>query len=123
MEGPGPMDQELIVLCEHMDILSFSFSPTAMKNSILFNNAKSMNIRSLDRLVSSDVMKRPTAENIAGSGLHLDHHKSFTGGQAKMVFVTHLRKKNSHGLPRVTNSNTILEEVIPKLCQFFFTLM
>ena len=63
-------------------------------------------------------MKRPTAENIAGSGLKLnDLHKIFehSGEDGfRDIFVC----SNSEGLPRVTNAKRTLDDVLPKLADF-----
>ena len=100
------------------DIMKHSYPPSAVYNSLLFSEAKSNNINSLLPLVFNGVMKRPTAENIAGSGLKLnDLRKIFErSGEDGLrdIFVC----ANSEGLPRVTNAKRTLDGVLPKLADF-----
>ena len=92
-----------------------------VSNAIIFNRQKSLNVRGLDPLVVSGICKRPTAENIAGSGLNISHlsiiYKRSGEDGLRDVFTA----KNSEGLPRVTNCKKVLDEVLPKLCHFFET--
>ena len=100
-------------------LLKYSYSPTAVHNSMLFNEEKNCNFNSLCPLISNGVMKRATAENVAGSGLNIKHlQKIFIrDGEdgLKNVFIS----KNSEDQPRVTNTKRVLEEVIPKLAEYF----
>lgn len=50
------------------EILAHSFSPTAVNNNYLFLKTTSRNIPSLEILIAKGIVKRATAENIAGSG-------------------------------------------------------
>jgi DNA polymerase III alpha subunit (gram-positive type) len=101
-------------------ITGFTFSPEAVHNNIMYNKQKSLNIRSLDMLMAKGVFKRPTAENIAGSGLHvsLQHLRTIykRGGEDGLRDV--FMEKNSEGQPRVTNQKRILDVVIPKLGEY-----
>ena len=99
-------------------ITGFTFSPEAVHNNMLFNKQKSLNIRSLDLLMAKGVFKRPTAENIAGSGLNLQHLRTIhkRGGEDGLRDV--FMEKNSEGQPRVTNQKRILDVVIPKLGEY-----
>lgn len=96
---------KLLMHCNvcNKDICAYSFSPSAVVNNMNFNKHKNENIGSLSPLVSAGVCKRPTAENIAGSGLNINHLKIIyhRGGEDGLrdVFVD----KNCEGLPRVTN--------------------
>ena len=90
-----------------------------MKHSLQFNTAKSSNIRSLDTLIIHGIMKRPTAENIAGSGLNLNHLKVIFKRSGEYGLHDSFTAANSDGLPRITNSKKVLEEVIPKLAKHF----
>jgi DNA polymerase III alpha subunit (gram-positive type) len=101
------------------DLMEHSFSPSAVANNIMFNKAKASNLPSLNPLIYTGVMKRPTAENIAGSGLNLSHLKLLysRGGEDALRDV--FTAKNSEGLPRVTNVKKLLDEIIPKMSKFF----
>ncbi|XP_060561615.1 uncharacterized protein LOC132721341 [Ruditapes philippinarum] len=101
------------------DLMEHSFSPSAVANNIMFNKAKASNLSSLNPLIYTGVMKRPTAENIAGSGLNLSHLKLLysRGGEDALRDV--FTAKNSEGLPRVTNVKKLLDEIIPKMSKFF----
>ena len=103
------------------EIVSFSFSPSAVVNNIIFNRQKSLNVRTLDPLVVSGICKRPTAENIAGSGLNISHLSIIYKGSVEDGLRDVFTAKNSEGLPRVTNCKKVLDEVLPKLCHFFET--
>ena len=54
-------------------LLSNSFPLKAVYKGFMFSREKSKNIKSLEILISSGVLKRPTIENVAGSGLKLQH--------------------------------------------------
>lgn len=101
------------------DLMAHSFTPLAIANNILFNKAKALNLPSLDPLIYSGVIKRPTAENIAGSGLKLSHLKLLytRGGEDALRDV--FTAKNVEGFPRVTNVKKLLDEMIPKMSKFF----
>ena len=58
-------------------------------------------------------------ENIAGSGLHLDHLKTILRRSGEDGLTNTFTASNCDGLPRVTNSKRVLEDTIQKLCQFF----
>lgn len=100
-------------------LLQHSFHPSAVHYSLLFSEEKYKNLESLSPLISRGIMKRCTAENVAGSGLSYKHlQKIFIrDGEdgLKNVFVS----KNSEGQPRVTNNKRVLENVIPKLAEYF----
>ncbi len=100
-------------------IMKHSFSPGAVSNSQHFAAEKAKNIQSLQPLVGHGVMKMCTAENIAGSGLCLRHleliHKR--GGEDGLRDA--FSQKNSDGQSRVTNVKKTLDEVIPRLCDYF----
>lgn len=100
-------------------LLQYSFAPTAVYNSMLFNTEKSRYLDSLTPLIIRGVMKRATADNVAGSGLNFSHLKIIFERDGedglKNVFIS----KNSENLPRVTNNKRVLEDVIPKIAVFF----
>ncbi|XP_045215031.2 uncharacterized protein LOC123565087 [Mercenaria mercenaria] len=112
----------LLKLCEVSDLLNFSFSPVAVKNSLLFNCEKSKNLRSFDPLISKGICKRPTAENIAGSGLNVEHLKVYIRRSGEDGLRDTFTAVNCDGLPRVTNSKKVLEETVPKFCQYFYQM-
>ena len=76
-------------------IAGFTFSPEAMHNNMEYNKQKSFNIRSLDMLVAEGVFKRPTSENIEGSGLSLQHLRTIykRGGEDGLRDVFYGKKK------------------------------
>jgi DNA polymerase III alpha subunit (gram-positive type) len=84
-----------------------------------FNLCKSKNIASLQILIGKGVMKACTAENIAGSGLHLSHLELIFKRDGEDGLVNVFSMKNCIGKPRVTNDKKVLGECIPKLCKFF----
>ena len=59
--------------CSADVLLKHSFSPMAVYNQRLLNREKYKHIDSLCPLVAAGVMKRTTAENIAGSELNINH--------------------------------------------------
>jgi len=52
-----------------IDLKTYSFSLLALSNNMAFNIAKAQNYPTLSPLISCGVIKRPSAENIAWSGL------------------------------------------------------
>lgn len=92
-------------------ITGFTFSPEAVHNNILYNKQKSPNIRSLDMLMVKGVFKRPTAENIAGSGLSLQHLRTIykRGGEDGLRDV--FMGKNSEGW-----GNACLDNIFYVIC-------
>ena len=96
-----------------------TFSPAAVLDNLNYNNAKAANLPTLEVLVYSGVCKRPTAENVAGSGLNLHHLRLIYQRRGEDGLRDIFTSKNSNGLPRVTNSKKVLEEFIPKLAEYF----
>ncbi|XP_053390105.1 uncharacterized protein LOC128553026 [Mercenaria mercenaria] len=101
------------------DLMAHSFTQSAIANNMAFNKSKTLNLPSLNPLIYSGVIKKPTAENIAGSGLNINHLKLLhtRGGEdaLKDVFIS----KNSEGLPRVSNNKKVLEEIVPQIAKYF----
>lgn len=100
-------------------ILEFSFSTRGMTNGVAYNKEKAKNLPSLSVLVYSGVCKAPTAENIAGSGLNIDHLKLIYQRDGEDGLRNTFMVKNSDAQPRVTSAKRILDTVIPKLVEFF----
>ena len=102
------------------DLLAYSFAIDAVYNNLLFSQAKSKNITSLEILMAKGVVKRATSENMAGSGLNLMHlHKIFqpNGEDGLRAIFT---QKGQDGSPRVTNvKKKVVDDVIPKLALYF----
>lgn len=73
------------------------------------------NIDSLHCLVASGVLKLATAENIAGSGLNLQHLKLVWQRGGKDDLRNIFTAKNCIEKPRVTTDQRLLA----KLCLFF----
>lgn len=69
--------------------------------------------------MSREFFKRPTAENIAGSGLSLSNLSAIFSRSGEDGLRDIFTAKNSEGLPRISNSKKVLEEVIPKLANYF----
>jgi hypothetical protein len=101
------------------DLLRFSFPPIAVKQQMVFNLEKSKNITSLHPLVAAGVMKTATAENIAGSGLCLQHLRTIVSREGEDGLRNTFTSKNDNGLPRVTNVKRVLDEVVPKMVEYF----
>ena len=100
-------------------LMEHSFTPMAASNTLDFKKAKIENLATLDPLIHSGVIKRPTAENIAGSGLNLGNLKILhrPGGEDEIRDV--FTSKNSEGLPRITICKKIIEETVPKMSLYF----
>lgn len=83
------------------------------------NSAKSLYLPSLNVLVGNGVLNMSMAENVARSGLGLNHliivHRRAGEDGLRNVICA----KNVHGKPRVTNSCKVLDRVVPKLYKFF----
>jgi len=94
---------DLVDLVEHSTLLSSSFAPIAIIQNMHFNANKCFNMRSLDPLLSKGIIKRPTAENIAGSGLNIRY--------LEVIY----KRSGEDGL----RDTFVLEEVIPKLAKYF----
>ena len=80
------------------------------------------NIDSLVPLIGAGIMQRPTAENIAGSGLNLHHLRVIARrdtGDGSDNLRAAFTMLNSERKPRVTNHKKTLEEVIPKIIKYF----
>ena len=105
--------------CSSDVLLKHSFSPMAVYNQRLFNREKYKHVDSLCPLVAAGAMKRTTAENIAGSGLNINHLQIIFRRDGEDGLSSVFTVKNSEGQPRVTHSKRVLEEVIPKLAAFF----
>lgn len=63
-----------------------------------------------------------TAENIAGSGLKLEHLKKIYLREREDGLQNTFTIKNSEGQPCVTNTKRTFESVIPKLAEYFSKL-
>lgn len=68
-------------------------------------------------LIAKGIVKRTTAENIAGSGLQLIQlFKIFKrDGEDGMPAIC--TQKNHDGLPRLANVKKVLDDVVPKLAE------
>lgn len=113
---------DLMETCEQSTLLGSSFTPVAILQNMHYNAAKASNISSLDPVVSKGIMKRPTAENIAGSGLNIHHLQVIYNRSGEDGLKDTFTAKNSESQPRVTSSAKVLEEVIPKLAKYFTEL-
>ena len=102
----------------HKEIIQHSYPPLAVHNSLLFSESKARNIDSLHPLISSGVLKRPTAENIAGSGLNMNDLRKIYSRSGEDGLRDTFVANNSEGLPRVTNAKRTLDDVLPKLVEY-----
>ncbi|KAH3865191.1 hypothetical protein DPMN_028230 [Dreissena polymorpha] len=75
------------------DLMAHSFSPRTVSMNMDFNNAKALNL-------PTGIFKRPTAENIAGSGLQLMHLKTLHSRGGEDAIRDVFKMNNSEGLPR-----------------------
>ncbi|XP_062607534.1 uncharacterized protein LOC134269349 [Saccostrea cucullata] len=96
-----------------------SFPPSAVINQIKYNREKAKNVTSLHLLVGKGILKMSTAEKVAGSGLNLGHLKKIYEREGEDGLRNIFSCKNREGQPRVTNIKKTLEEIMPKLGQFF----
>lgn len=101
------------------EFLQHSYPPIDVINSMHFSKEKSKNLQSLTCLVSSGVCKLNMAENIAGSGLKLAHLQTVFNRAGEDGLRDIFVAKNSEGAPRVTSCKKVLDEVIPRLVNFF----
>ncbi|KAL4236483.1 hypothetical protein ACF0H5_004869 [Mactra antiquata] len=99
--------------------MSFSFSIQAVYHHFQSSKEKAKNLPSLKCIVASSVCKLPTAENIAASGLNLEHLRMIytRDGEDGLHFT--FTSKNSEGQPRVTNTKRTLDTLVPNLANFF----
>ena len=101
------------------EIAAHSFPPSAVFNQLLFNKEKSEKYIVIAPLIAKGIIKMPSAENVAGSGLCLNHlfkiYQREGEDGARNTFIC----KNSEGQPRVTSMKKTLDDAIPKLGQFF----
>ena len=111
--------RSLLGLCNNETLMAHSFSQGDVHDTLLFNIQKARNIRSLDTFVCRGIMKRPTAENIAGSGLNLQHLKLIHQRSGEDGIRDVFTARNCDGQPRVTTSKKVLEDVIPKMSKYF----
>ena len=103
------------------DLLKHSFRPNAVFNQLSFNEEKNKNKESLNPLICNGVMKRPTAENVAGSGLNFKHLRKIYDRDGEDGLRNIFCVINSEGKPRITTTKKVLEDVIPKLAEYFKT--
>ena len=69
----------------------------------------------LSRLVAFGIMQTATAENIAGSGLNVQHLKKIYERSGEDGLRSTFTMTNGDGQPRVTNAKRTLEDVVPNL--------
>lgn len=101
------------------ELIKYTYPPLAVHNSLLFSEAKARNIDSLGPLIYKGVLKRPTAENIAGSGLNMCVLRKIFLRSGEDGLRDTFMSCNSDGLPRVTSAKRTLDDLIPKLAEFF----
>lgn len=101
------------------DLFAHSFSLKAIRLNQVYLREKAKHMPSLSALLANGVCKISTAENIAGSGLHLGHLRTIFTRDGQDGLLRVFQEKNSEGQPRVTYTNRVLESVIPKLAKFF----
>ncbi|XP_069115953.1 uncharacterized protein [Argopecten irradians] len=99
-------------------LLAHSFSFLDVCRALMFKHEKSKNIHSLKVLVSNGIFKLPTVENVAGSGLTLQHLITIYKRNGEDGLRSTFTQKNVADQPRVTRSNKVLDESLPKLVEF-----
>ena len=67
-------------------------------------------------------IKAPTVDNIAGSGLSLNHLEKICVRDGEDGLYAIFTCNTREGQPRVTNSEGTLDNVIPKLVEYFSNL-
>lgn len=100
-------------------LLLNSFSLLAVCRAFMFAREKSKNIRSLEVLISQRILKRPTVENVAGSGLTLQHLRTIYKRNGEVGLRSTFTQKNVDDQPMVTSSKKVLDESLPKMVEFF----
>ena len=92
--------------CTNKHALDHSVTPSGVWNSAKWRISVNQNIDSLVPLIGAGIMKRPTAENIAGSGLNLHHLRVIARrdtGDGSDNLRAAFTMLNSERKPRVTN--------------------
>jgi DNA polymerase III epsilon subunit-like protein len=112
----GKLVHHLMVLT--IDFMPYTFSAKAVYNSQLCSREKAKNMPSLRVLVYNGVCKSTTAENIAGSGLNLQHLKCIFQREGEDGLRNTFIMKNCEGQPRVTNTKRTLDAVVPALANY-----
>ena len=109
---------KLLCMCTESGIVKQSFAPAAVHRAQFFQKERAKNIKSLEVLVGQGIMKMSLAENIAGSGLTLNHLRSIVNRQGEDGLRDIFTAKNCEGQPRVTNSKKLLDSVLPNLVSY-----
>lgn len=104
------------------DFLKHTFSSKSIHEQNIYVAEKKRNIGSLDILVQKLILKRTLAEKIAGSGLTLRHLKTIYVRKGEDGLRDTFEFKNAHGDPRVTKNKQLLDEIIPKLGEYFSSI-
>ncbi|XP_060593809.1 uncharacterized protein LOC132748252, partial [Ruditapes philippinarum] len=82
------------------DMIKFTFSLNAVYHQCLSSKEKAKNLPSLSCLIASSVCKLPTAENIASSGLNLEHLRKIFIRDGEDGLHSTFTMRNSEGQPR-----------------------
>ena len=96
--------------------------PLNLWNSNKWTLSKNINIKSLCPLITKGIMKAPTTQNIAGSGLNILHLKVISEREGADGLYHVFSVPNSDNKPRVTDQKKTLQGVIPKLVAYFESL-
>lgn len=96
--------------------------PLNLWNSNKWTLSKNINIKSLCPLITKGIMKAPTTQNIAGSGLNILHLKVIPEREGADGLYHVFSVPNSDNKPRVTDQKKTLQGVIPKLVAYFESL-
>ena len=95
-----------------------SFSFLALQQQAVFKEEKDKHLRTLDSLQAAGI-KSPTLENIAGSGLGLNHLRHVYSRKKEDGLRDVLTAKNAEGCSRVMNPGKKLDEVEAKMVSYF----
>ena len=119
LEDVRVLDRVFDVLNVQEELKRFSFAPKEVVNSINFLDAKASNFTSLHPLIAAGVCKTLTAENIAGSGLHMRHLRKIYERKGHEGLRATFTAKNNVGKARVCDNKKLLDGIIHKMACYF----
>ncbi len=101
------------------DMVKYSFLPIETYYQEKFRIQKSRNFPSFSGLIAAGVLKPNMAENIAGSGLSVDHLRLIYKRKDIDGLRDVLSAKNCENRPRVTDQKKTLDNLVPSLAKYF----
>ncbi len=119
--------EALVTLLHHwkvspQDMAKYTFGTRECHYQKEFLQQKSKHLASYDELATRTVIKRSTAENLAGSGLSLRHVQLIYKRKGSDGLRDSFSGKNEAGRPRITDTKKTLDELVSKLSSYFDSL-